>query len=580
LNDRSRTTRLVTAAAWSAPLAAGALLRLWNLPRQILVDDEIHTVATALYLPVRDILSSWKSEDPCLPLAALHRVMLESGVLFSEMTFRAPVLLASLATILILPWLARPLIGRRPAVLFAWLLAVSPVLAIYGRLVRPYGVIGLLAPAATLLVLRWRASGRLGWGVAYAVVSALCLWFHLAMAPLLVAPFGLLLLERVSSRPSNDRRAQPGPVANGASMATAAPLPWAQLGVVAILTLALVALYMVPGWESLRALYAGKTGFSHFSLAVVPPVLELQAGATYGRAPYVTAFLFWCTTVFGAVVAARSRPAMATYCAIAILAQWVGLVVLSPWGIGSPVIFNRYLIGALPLVLALTALGLEAIAARALARAPALLAASAIALLAMAGPFADPSYRRSSLQHSKDFIFFYLPRGRMDGTMVPHFYRTAEVLSSTQPIIELPFLGGWAMTRAHYVYQDVHGAPVIAAELGDWPCDSRLRLRNHVCPEPPRMLDSRARFLVVHHDPLAEELLIEGGDNSGNGVDPPVWTAAADVAARTRRGLRRRWGPAYYHDERITVWDLDAVRRRRARAGGETSTSPASDESR
>ena len=51
----------------------------------------MHTVATALYVPVRDILSSWKSEDPCLPLAALYRLLLESGVRFSEMTFRAPV---------------------------------------------------------------------------------------------------------------------------------------------------------------------------------------------------------------------------------------------------------------------------------------------------------------------------------------------------------------------------------------------------------------------------------------------------------------------------------------------------------
>jgi hypothetical protein len=145
---------------------------------------------------------------------------------------------------------------------------------------------------------------------------------------------------------------------------------------------------------------------------------------------------------------------------------------------------------------------------------------------------------------------------------VPRFYRSDALRAAPGPIIELPFRGGWSCTRTHYAYQTIHRAQVIAAEPYGWPCDDRLRLRNHVCSEPPAMLASPARYLVVHRDPLAEESMVVGGDDSGNRFNPEEWVEFAQTAGRATRGLRRRWGPPLYRDDRITVWDLDEVRRR------------------
>jgi alpha-1,2-mannosyltransferase len=564
---RSVRRQLSTTVTWLAPLAVGAVVRLWNLPRQILLDDEMHTVGTALYVPVREILSSWKTEDPCLPLAALYRLLLESGVRFSEMTFRAPIVVFSLATILMLPWLARPLIGARAAVLWAWLLALSPVLAIYGGMVRPYAVIGLLAPAAALAILRWRESGRLRWGVSFAVLAALCLWFHLATAPLLVAPFGLLVIETVVARargraPTEEPRARPR-----------------DLAIAAVLAAALVGAFMVPAWQSLRDLYAAKSGIAQFSVELVPAIARLQAGASDGRSELTVTILFWCLAAVGFAVLAWRRAGVALYPAASALVQWVGLAILAPIGLLNPIIFNRYLIGTLPLVLLGVAAGLaevtDRIAPRSSPAAGIMTPALLLALLVAGGPFADATFRRSSFQHSKDFIRFDEPRGKIDAGSVPPFYRDPSVREGGAAIIELPFRGGWSATRSHYVYQSIHRAPVIAAEPYGWPCDERLRLRNHVCSQPPALLASSARYLVVHRDPLGEESQVAGGDDSGNRYRPEEWNEFAQTAGRVTRGLRRRWGPPLQRDDRITVWDLDEVRRRVTEGPRASRSSPA-----
>ena len=573
-SPRAAAAAAAASAAWVLPLAFGAALRVVNLDRQILLDDELHTVLSALYLSMGDILSTWKTEDPCLPLTAFYRALLVAGVPFSEMTFRAPAVAASLATILAVPRLALPWIGRRAAILLAWLVALSPILAFYGGMVRPYAFIALLAPAATLALLRWRDGGGLRWGLGYAALAALCLWFHLATAPLLAVPFGLLALEKLFSGRRGAARLLPRQAqASGAPDSPRSAPRWRDFAVVGGATLLLIGAFVAPTWGSLHALYAAKRGGGVFTPDLVAPILELQAGTATPAA----AALFWALALVGLAALWRLQPIAVVVVAGSTLAQWVGLAILAPIGLGNPLIFNRYLIGTLPLMLLLLAIGLD-LAARRLADRLRLAAASRgasprsarfataalltlpLVLLAALGPFADPEVRRSSFRHSKDFVRFDVPRGRMAEEAVPAFYRSEEVIGSSAPIAEFPFRGGWSATRAHYVYQTVHRAPVIAIEPFPWPCDERLRLRNHHCARPRALPASEARFLVVHRDPLAEERLVEGGDASGNDFLPEDWERTARLSRRVARNLRRIWGPPSYTDERLLVWDLDRVR--------------------
>jgi hypothetical protein len=326
---------------------------------------------------------------------------------------------------------------------------------------------------------------------------------------------------------------------------------------------------MVPLWPSLRELYAAKSGIAPFSFELVPPIARLQSGIALGATAVALTVLFWLITAAGVVALARRERWLAAYAVVATAAQWVGLAILAPIGQLNPIIFNRYLIGTLPLVLSFTAFALAAAMEKAEAswgRAAALAAVGAPLLaLLLAGPYADPEFRGSSFQHSKDFMRFDQPRGTIAADAVPPFYRSTTLRDAPGPVIVVPFRGGWSCTRAHYVYQTLHREPVLAAEPYGWPCDERLRLRNHVCPKPADMLRSPARFAIVHRNPLAEEGLVVGGDDSGNRWLPEQWDEFTVIAGRTTRALRRRWGVPVYRDERITVWDLDAVRRRTPR---------------
>lgn len=159
------------------PFLAGALLRLWHLPAQILLDDELHAIA-----------------DDCIPLTAGLRAWTDLGFPLTEWSLRLPSLLCGLAIPVVLPWLLRRDVRWQSCRLWAWLLALSPTLAYYGRNSRPYAVATLLAAVAALSLWRWWRSGRWSWGVAYGFAGAAASWFLPVVLPFVAA--GLLLLAR------------------------------------------------------------------------------------------------------------------------------------------------------------------------------------------------------------------------------------------------------------------------------------------------------------------------------------------------------------------------------------------------
>src|SRR4029079_17224771 len=76
-------------------------------------------------------------------------------------------------------------------------------------------------------------------------------------------------------------------------------------------------------------------------------VLELQAG----NAPLPLALLFWGTALAGLVLLCGRARARALYPLVLVAGNLGGLLLLSPEGIELPLVFNRYLLLALPAVL-------------------------------------------------------------------------------------------------------------------------------------------------------------------------------------------------------------------------------------
>jgi hypothetical protein len=495
------------------PFLVGTLLRLWNLHNQILGDDELHLVRTALTQPVGTILTTYQKVDACIPLSALYRGLVESGLRLTELNVRLPALLSGLALLVIAPLWADRRLGRGTAIAFAWLLAVSPGLVLYSRIARPYMPAVLLSFGAAVAFEAWWRSG--GWqrGAAYAVLAALAFWFHPVAAPLAFAP---LVFGALSVR---DRR-------RAAALA----------GLAAVTGLATLAV-LVPSLPSFLEVLGAK----HQELELAPnawgALVQLQAGT----AVPLVAGLFWLGAGLG-LFCLRKLGAF-TGCLVA--GQLAGLLLVSPLGLNAPLIFYRYALVALPWVLLWVAAALGRSWAAGVV---------VISLFAATGPLADARLWRSGFPHHDDSLAFYVPR---PSAPLPDLYRRL----GPGTLLETPWIPVWRVSRAVYLYQEVHGREVVVAAADPILRDRRLAFRNLVPVTPAAFLASRARWLIVHRNFAAEE----------DAITDRRWPPRMGVGRRFRevfqsqglllpRQLRHLWGKPDFADGRMAVWDLERVR--------------------
>ncbi|MES1243744.1 MAG: glycosyltransferase family 39 protein [Acidobacteriota bacterium] len=496
------------------PVLAGSLLRLWNLRAQVLGDDELHLVRTALTQPVGTILVTYQKVDACIPLSALYAALVRSGVRLTELGVRLPELLAGLLLLVLAPLWADRRLGRGTAVAFAWLLAISPGLVLYSRIARPYMVVVLLSFGAVVAFEAWWRDG--GWrrGAAYAVLAALAFWFHPVAAPLVLSP--LVFGAAASIR---DRRRVPG------------------LAGVAAGTLLAFLVFFLPARESFLEVIRAK----HREIALTPRVFGALAELQAGTAVAALAGLFWLGAAFGLWRLWKEERRTAVFTGLLVLGQLAGLLWISPLGLDEPLIFHRYILVALPWILLWTA--------SALARpwAPLLLL-----ILIPGSPFADSTWWRSSFPHHDDRLAFYVPRPR-----IPDPYPKL----GPGAVLEAPWIPVWRVSRAVALYQEAHGREVVTASPEPLLADPRLAFRNLVPLTPEAFLASRARWLVVHRDLGAEEEAIPDSFWPPRmGVGRRFREAFQAEGRRLPRLLRREWGKPDFADERVAVWDLDRVR--------------------
>jgi hypothetical protein len=572
------TDRRLRPEAWwwlatAGAFAAGAALRLYRLPAQVLLGDEVHAVRAVLATPLPEILATYRITDYCLPLAGLARFVLERGGTLSELDFRWPVTVSGLLLLAAAPLVARRLASPRAAFVYPWLLAISPGLVLYSRIARSYAPASLLALAAVGAFFAWWRTGRRRYGAAYAVLGALAVWFSLVVGPFVAAALAFGVLAVLGRRWATGLPRE----AEGARRRRVGRPGWLGLFLVGLALAAGLACFLVPGWESLQQVLAAKPGRGEVRLASVLSALQLLAGTTR---PLV-AVLFWLLAARGlARLASRDRAA-ALFGAFLVAAQCAALAVTTPFGLANPVVLARYLIVALPVVLLWVAHGLEvperwllSLRRPGLARAAAGGAAALVlALLLATGPFARPGFRDSSFVHHEDFLAFHRPFPRLAAERIPPSYlglaRGPGTRARDQAIVELPSYpeGG---NRALQLYQARHRRQVVLATPIPELNDPRLAFRNRVAPAPAAMLASGARYLVVHRDLEAEELAVElppGVPRGWNRRQKNLSRHFRTVAAATVERLTAAWGPPDWQDAQVVVWDLGRVRARRLPPG-------------
>lgn len=510
------------------PFLAGAVLRLWNLRDQILGGDETHALRAALNFPLSKILVTYQITDNCIPLTALYKLLMLGGVHLTEMLFRLPVLFCGLAGLLAMPAAFEGRLGRGTVLVYRWLLAISPALVLYSRIARSYLPMVLLAFGAVMAFEAWWRTRSWKSGVAYVMLGALAVWFHLGAGPIVAAPFVFAAVDALVRRERLGRDLR-------------------DLLLLGLAITAAFALFLVPAMGSLLEVVGSK----HVEQAVpggsVFDVLRLQAGTASGW----LAALFWAVALGGLALLFRADRRLALYTVTVVAGHVAGLLILSPFGLANPVILGRYLLPVLPFVLlwAAAALGHPW---------KGWWAAAGLFLIALfvAGPFADADVRHTSFLHHNDFVAFYRPRPAISPGAVPDFYRQLH----GETVVELPWVFIWDANHVFYLYQEVHHGRVVVSTPQRILFQPPLALRNAVAPEPAALCHSGARYLIVHRNVSREEdRIAPGGRIPEAEIAQPLRRLLRESAAAVGERLEKEWGAPVYSDRLLRVWDLPAV---------------------
>jgi hypothetical protein len=560
----------------------GTALRLYAIDTQILIDDEWHGMAFVAGKSYLEIFSTYNPHDNTSPLLKSYAAGLLDTVGWSEIGLRAPALLAGIASLLVFPLGARRVVGDRAAVLFAFLVALSPFLVFYSRMTRTYSPLALVSFAVFLAWLAWMETARRRWAIGFVALSLVAIVLHPVAAVAAFVPMGLAagiaLVEQVEGEKRPRLRIAPGirPVLiTGAVLAAST---------VVILVPVLRVGAELP-WLS-----------SHLTWDVLPHAASLASGTA---SPWVT-LGFAATTIAGFVALAHTRALLAATIAGTALAYAVAIGVARPQGIEQAIVLLRYAMPLVPVALMLAACGID----RALAvpesqlgprtgrAVSGVLAAAGFALLFLAGPlpetYAMPnnftnhstfqgSYERHSWAQS-DARHVY-PDPILSAARVPAFYRTIATDEAVDAIVEYPYdicnynsvfyffqhfhrkrvVAGYS-TDARLAGYQPHPAPdspavpfQVSMLTADWILATgadpeRLVFRNMVnVADPGALVRSGADYLVLHRSLDALAILEAGYDHAV--VDYEGVPLLAEL-------YQKNWGSPVFEDGTIVVFRI------------------------
>jgi hypothetical protein len=553
----TRTARLWT-LAMVALAALGSFHRYYDIAFQIPLGDEWHSLARASTSAFDDLFRYYERAT-AIPLNLYQRWLLDSYS-WSELSIRMVSIVATGATLLLLPWAVLGVTrSRLVAAAVLVLFVVSPFWIFYGQNSRPYAAYLLLLLAVYYFFYRALFSNAPRHWFGFAASGALAVYFHLYALPA-VGSLALLVLARLVALFRVDRR-------------EALRFLWGSFcgfGGWALLVGALFARSLIAGMSG--RVPAGKQPhafdqlfFRHFA--------ELLTGSRYSWFGWVLIGL----SLVGLVSLARKHVWLVATLLIPALACTVFTDLVRPRWYFIAIVFLRYDISFFPLYF----LGLARFTERAAAlshrfwRQLVPSASSerwgvgAVVLLGLVTLGASPTptlltiqpnnfrqhsayqefYSKWDLNRVWENDFFGDIDTRTAGE-IPDFYQRFRGRPGNCRLIEFP-LALYEYYVPYNFYQRIHGCEVIAGysshddiggmlNLGEH--RSKMKFRRLVdLEQPERVRRKRADYLIVHHNIRQE---VEG---------KKLIKTHRDVAIVLEK-LERSFGPPFYTDRHVSVF--------------------------
>lgn len=559
--------RVTSAWPFVPPVLVGVFLRIYGLSGQILLDDEWHSLNFVQDKSFLDMLATHGIGANCIPQNLINWIWLHT-VGWSEPLLFLPSVLSAVAGLLLFPALVARLAGRTVALFFAWLLAISPCLVFYSRIVRPYAMVLFFGFLALLCLALWTREGTPRWLTVYALAGFVAIYFHLYAALPVLAPLAaLFLLALMRSR----------------SLADA---PWINVRALAGAGLLLATLLLIflgpahvrnPWWLHAQ-------GVSRVTGAGLWELLSLLAGTRFA----VSKLAFAALAVLGLREWFRKDFRIGALFAAAWAAFFVLLAVATQDGMHAAIQLARYDVVLFPVAMLQAATALDARLARIPRLSPAF--RTALGLLAIAGLLAgSPLFRTcarpNNFMHHSAFQDSYAafdesrsrlrqltPFPQMPRERLHPFYFSAEV-AAAPGLVEYPMYIGDAF-NLHWYAQHFHRRPVavgyvpdllfpplpsgdqfiygaapvdyVFSRIGELGWTGQMRFRSLASLADPDRLrrDFPGWLIVVHRDILLETLELDSG--SRDYVPPPLLAPH----------LTASFDDPVFADARITVWRI------------------------
>ncbi|HAL93120.1 MAG TPA: hypothetical protein DCM68_08880 [Verrucomicrobia bacterium] len=550
---------------WFAPpFLVGLVLRLYGLSSQIPLDDEWHSLNFVLDKSFVGVLTTHGLGANCIPQNLINWILLHT-VGWSELALALPSVLLGVLGLLIFPWLVSRLADRTVALLFSWLLAISPGLIFYSRIARPYSMVLFFGFWSLLCLALWTREGRPRQLLAYALSGFAAIYFHL-YAALPVGAAGLaVFISSIFPR----------------GKGTGAPWisPRALSGAGSLMLLLLVVFLGPAHWRN--PWWSLALGQDRVTAQGLWDFLSLLAGTRF---------------VLGKLLIA----ALAGYG----LHLWlkkefrIGLLFLSAWaafflllafatqdGMHAGIQIARYNIVLFPVAMLMVAAGLEAL----FARLPSGLRIAAGILLIGGLVAGSPLWRTFDLPNnfmhhsafqdsyapfdeSQSRLRLLTPMPQMPKSRIAPFYFNLAAAAPVRGLIEYPMYIGDPL-NLHWYTQHFHRKPVAIGYVPDFPfpplpskndfiyqatpadyvfsrtrelgLEGKLHFRNLVPLTDVARLrrDFPGWVLIVHRDILQETL----GIRNRAGLHPPEILEAS---------LIRTLGAPAFSDRQIVAWQI------------------------
>jgi hypothetical protein len=524
-------------------LAIGIALRLYQFADQILIDDEWHAVYQLIeqHRPM-EIFLSFGVYDYCIPLTLLY--WLETSWFgLSEFGMRWPMLLCGSAALILFPLYIWRTLGARYAILFAFLLAISPVLVLYSRIARPYALTVLLVYLAHYAFDRYCHSSarRPLTGALYGTSAIFAIWMHLVAGPMVVAPLlyqcGSLFLNKHTDRKVRIRLLL-------------------QLGLPTVLGMALL---VGPPLTANVSAIAGKSSVDSPNLQTVIGALHWWVGSGSTAVVVLTVLL----AALGFPTLWRRLPLVRTI-AFGLLLTLLTLLLMRPAWIHNPITFGRYLLPVIPLLLLSVAAGTVRLAdfanqaSLAISR-PLILVILAFPVLSMA---AQSPLREILLYPNSNIAnpFFYFDFRPEHNPLPTQFDRYAPLSSfwsqlgvlepGSMRIAAAPFYyesHNWdaprweRISRQHIVPAYLSGLCAVP-HLRELPNDVRFKFRNVVFVSDDADLALKEIDMITFRKPFMV--------TKDNGTKIII----GDDTRQCESALRNRFGQPVYEDEKLVVF--------------------------